>query len=204
MPALSEIKVHYRRSMQPRQYETAEAEASATFVFADGENADIDGVIAGELVRIKGHVEATLGLAKENPTKPAAVKKDTPAPSAPASTPASGEKPSVPGPTATKPASPSKPSAPAKPATPPKPGAPKAAAAEGEAPKFTKGDMMKAISNTMTALQKRGVTDGNKKISKIVAAYLPDDKPPISYARIPENSWGDFIRDVEELKNGGE
>lgn len=208
MPKIGSVKVSYRRSLQPRQYESAEASVQLDLLFDESERPDVDEVISTELDRVQHHVEARLGIGTKTPTPPATP--TNPAPAKPAAKPAASKEETSAKPAAPKaaPAPGAKPPAPKPAAAAPKPAAPVPAAApkaaEGEAKKFTKGDMMKAISNTMTALQKKGITDGNDRINKLVAAYLPDAKPPISYARIPEDSWGDFISDVEKLKDANE
>ena len=119
MPKISEIKVSYRRSVQPKQYESAEASVLLNLIFDEGEAPDPDQIISDELDRVIGHVEGrlvktTVAKTKPSPTKAASAPQATKAAPAPASTPATGKKASAPGPTAAKPASPSKPAAPGK------------------------------------------------------------------------------------------
>lgn len=182
MSKLNEVRVSYRRLIQPVKYESAEASVELSMSFPEGESPDVDDVIASELRRAQAHVEVALGIDEsETPvterkivveTKPAPVQTDKKAPPKPKASPK------------------------------PKP-APKkeAGPVEEDAPQYTKGDMMKAISRTMEALQKKGVLDGSERVNKLIRAYLPDDRPPQSYARIPQHAWGDFIKDVEDLKD---
>jgi len=179
MPKVSTITVAFGRKIQTKPYENADASVSLALAFDhEEETRDIDDEISDAMKRAVSHVETTLGIANEEKPAPKkeVSKKEAPAP---------------------KKAAPKKPKPAAKTPEP-------EVSEEPDAPAYTKGDMMKAISGTMTALQKKGITDGSKRIETLVRGYLQDDKPPYSYARIPENSWADFIKDVEELKNAAD
>ena len=192
MAKLGTVEVSYSRSMQPKQYESASSSVKLSLVFDESETPDVDEVITTELARCQAHVEATLGLGGAT-TKANSKKEATPKPPAKSE----GSKNSD---------QPAKSVSPSKPKTTPKPKPPaskkvKEEEEEASEPQFTNGDCMKAIAATMTALKEKGITDGSQRIQKIIKGYLPDDKPPFSHTRIPDHSLGDFISDVEKLKD---
>lgn len=197
MPNISTIAVSYGRKIQTAPYENADASVSMTIAFDDSdEQRDIDVEIGEAMNRAVIHVEYTLGLSPSQGTRIAVAEEK------PSAKPAVEEKKK----TSPKPKTAPKAKEPAK-KTPPKPPAqPKKVASEEatdngseEVLKYKKGDLMKAIGTTMAALSKKGITDGSKRVNALVEAYGVKH-----LGEIPEDSWGDFISDVEKLQNVSE
>lgn len=207
MPKVSTINVSFGRKIQTAPYENADASVGVTVAFDHEETQrDIDEEISEAMDTCIAHVCRALGKEvpewltpkEENPTNRDGAKKVTPAASPPADMQENGgTRPSISGQTATKPVSPSKPAA--KKSKVDFGPAPKKKEDTGEAPPYTSGDVMKAISGAIDRMQKKGQQGASAEVERIVRGYLPEDKPPYSHTQIPATSWGDFISDLNKL-----
>jgi len=166
----SEIKVTFRRSRQPQQYETAEASVSLTLIAEEDEEIrDLDETIAEALDTVQAHVYSRLGLTgKVAVNEPRPAKEEI----------SEAEK------------------APRRGRPPKKAAEEKAAPAEEEktTPAITKdntpaqsteisdGALTKAIGQAVKKLVDRGAPDGAKRITDLIMSYV--DNPPFSQSRI--------------------
>ena len=180
MGNITGITVRYARKVQPKQYESADAEVALTVTFEDGEaDGSLENQIQAHMAIARGQVEQTLGLKSAAAPAPAKAEKPAPAKKAEKPTPAPAAE------------------APAKRVDP---FAKSASAPKAEEPAEQKINL-KTLQNACAQASQRLMSAG-KGIDELTAkirAYLPDDKTPYTYTRIPESSWSDFLSDVDKL-----
>lgn len=185
MPNVTALEVSFSRTTQPRPYESVSASVRLTVAFRDEETQrTVDVEINDAMQRAIAHVEKTLGLA---PTKKEVAVVETKG---------MGEAAPAKKLEAPKPA----PALAKKTAPAPEPVAEETFPAE-ETSAFTYSDANAAITQAIARMQGKGEAAPAAHIKRLVAAYFPEGTPPaqVTYRRIPEDSLGDFIADVQKL-----
>lgn len=183
MSNVTNIKVSFGRKIQTAPYENADAHVELTVAFDEGEKATLEDEIAANMDLAVSQVLRAL-RAEEKPKPapaPAEKPKPAPAPAAKKESPPASPKAGVWAAPKAKQPSPSKP-------------------VDGSPKPYTNGDVIKAIGAAIDRLNKKGVTGPGEKVEEKIRSYLPSDaKPPFSYTAVPAHSFGDLIRDINDL-----
>jgi len=175
--SITQIKVMYRRTKQPAPYETKEAMVELTMAIDEAKQTSIeDAPVELALQRATDAVVNQLSIPEKEPAKKAA----------------SASKPKT-----KKVVTPAKEPAPEVKVEEP---APEEVEEKVEAPTLSQTDVRQAVSQTVERLKKAGVADAPARVNALVKAYIPNGKPPLTYTRIPADSFGDFISDLEKMK----